>query len=119
MGSTDFLKKLTKEDKIIYSYAALTNLLCALSLAEEHDDYFEIVPEFTCELAVYLKKLSVILRDLGIRYQKKKYMTDYDPDYHDYLDSIGSNLHNHCEMDLNSCYTNRIDLCEKIDMALI
>ena len=27
MGSTDFLKKLTKEDKIIYSYAALTNLL--------------------------------------------------------------------------------------------
>ena len=119
MGSTDFLKKLTKEDKIIYSYAALTNLLCALSLAEEHDDYFEIVPEFTCELAVYLKKLSVILRDLGIRYQKKKYMTDYDPDYHDYLDSIGNNLHNHCEMDLNSCYTNRIDLCEKIDIALI
>ena len=47
MGSTDFLKKLTKEDKIICSYAALTNLLCALSLAEEHDDYFEIVPEFT------------------------------------------------------------------------
>ena len=96
MGSTDFLKKLTKEDKIIYSYAALTNLLCALSLAEEH-----------------------VLRDLGIRYQKKKYMTDYDPDYHDYLDSIGINLHNHYEMDLNSCYTNRIDLCEKIDMALI
>ena len=48
-----------------------------------------------------------------------KYMTDYDPDYHDYLDLIGSNLHNHYEMDLNSCYTNRIDLCEKIDMALI
>ena len=119
MGSADFLKKLTKEDKIIYSYAALTNLLCALSLAEEHDDYFEIVPEFTCELAMYLKKLSVILRDLGIRYQKKKYMTDYDPDYHDYLDSIGINLHNHYEMDLNSCYTNRIDLCEKIDIALI
>ena len=55
-------------------------------------------------------------------------MTDYDPDYHDYLDLIGSNLHNHYEMDLNSCYTNRdlnscytnrIDLCEKIDMALI
>lgn len=46
-------------------------------------------------------------------------MTDYDPDYHDYLDSIGINLHNHYEMDLNSCYTNRIDLCEKIDMALI
>ena len=119
MGSTDFLKKLTKEDKIIYSYAALTNLLCALSLAEEHDDYFEIVLEFTCELAVYLKKLSVILRDLGIRYQMIKYMTDYDPDYHDYLDSIGINLHNHYEMDLNSCYTNRIVLCEKIDMALI
>lgn len=66
MSSTDFLKKLTKEDKIIYSYAALTNLLCALSIAEDHNDYFEIVPEFTCELAVYLKKLSVILRDLGI-----------------------------------------------------
>ena len=46
-------------------------------------------------------------------------MNDYDPDYHDYLDLIGSNLHNHYEMDLNSCYTNRIDLCEKIDMALI
>ena len=44
---------------------------------------------------------------------------DYDPDYHDYLDSIGINLHNHYEMDLNSCYTNRIDLCEKIDIALI
>ena len=111
MGSTDFLKKLTKEDKIIYSYAALTNLLCALSLAEEHDDYFEIVLEFTCELAVYLKKLSVILRDLGIRYQKKKYMTDYDPDYHDYLDSIGSNLHNHCEMDLNFDLVLSVIIC--------
>ena len=61
MGSTDFLKKLTKEDKIIYSYAALTNLLCALSLViysyaaltnllcalslvEEHDDYFDNCP---------------------------------------------------------------------------
>ena len=119
MSSTDFLKKLTKEDKIIYSYAALTNLLCALSIAEDHNDYFEIVPEFTCELAVYLKKLSVILIDLGIRYQTIKYMTDYDPDYLDYLDLIGSNLYNHYEMDLNSCYTNRIDLCEKIDMALI
>ena len=71
MGSADFLKKLTKEDKIIYSYAALTNLLCALSLAEDHNDYFEIVPEFICELAVYLKKLSVILRDLGSDIRRK------------------------------------------------
>ena len=47
MSSADFLKKLTKEDKIICSYAALTNLLCALSIAEDHNDYFEIVPEFT------------------------------------------------------------------------
>ena len=66
MSSADLFFKLTKEDKIIYSYAVSTYLLCALSLAEEHDDYFEIGLEFTCELAVYLKKLSVILRDLGI-----------------------------------------------------
>lgn len=47
MSSADFFKKLTKEDKIICSYAALTNLLCALSIAEDHNDYFDIVPEFT------------------------------------------------------------------------
>ena len=47
MSSADLFFKLTKEDKIIYSYAVSTYLLCALSLAEDHNDYFEIVPEFT------------------------------------------------------------------------
>ena len=119
MSSTDFLKKLTKEDKIIYSYAALTNLLCALSLAEEHDDYFDNCPGIHMRAGCVFEKSVCHIEGSGDQISEDKVHTDYDPDYQDYLDLIGSNLHNHYEMDLNSCYTNRIDLCEKIDMALI
>ena len=49
MKSTDFLKKLTKEDKVIYSYGALCNLVNALRLSYNEAEYFEFISEFSSD----------------------------------------------------------------------
>ena len=78
MKSTDFLKKLSKEDKVAYSNGALANLIMSLCLAYDKTEFFEIVSEFTSDLNKYLNNLSLILRDLGIKCQNIQCMTKYD-----------------------------------------
>ena len=81
MKSTDFLKKLTTEDKVIYSYCALSNLIEFLNLSYDETEYFEMINCITSDLDKYLSNLTLILRDLGIKCQDVQFMTNYDVNY--------------------------------------
>ncbi len=119
MKSTDFLKKLTKEDKVIYSYGALCNLVNALRLSYNEDEYFEFISEFSSDLSKYLNNLSLILRSLGINCQGLQYKTCFDCNNEDYLILIADNLQLHYGKELISCLNRRIGSAKKIDLALL
>lgn len=116
MKSTDFLKKLSKEDKVAYSNGALANLLNALTLAYDETEFFEMVSEFTSDLNKYLNNLSLLLRDLGIKCQNIQCMTKYDLKNIDYFDDISYLLHIHYKNEMKSYY-NRDEAVKKIDLA--
>lgn len=115
MKSTDFLKKLTTEDKVIYSYCALSNLIEFLNLAYDETEYFEMINGITSDLDKYLSNLTLILRDLGIKCQDVQFMTNYDIKNKDYLNDISLNLNTffhslHCTLDsLQFCMNNPAD----------
>ena len=116
MKSTDFLKKLSKEDKVIYSYCALSNLIEFLNLSYDETEYFEMINGITSDLDKYLNNLSLILRDLGIKCQNIQCMTKYDLKNIDYFDDISYLLHIHYKNEMK-CYSKRSDDAEKIDLA--
>lgn len=119
MKSTDFLKKLTTEDKVIYSYCALANLLNALTLAYDETEYFEMIKSFTTDLNTYLSKLSLILRDLGIKCNDIQFMTKYDLKNEEYLETISVNLHSHYDKKKFDRYDERVAAGKKIDLSRI
>ena len=55
MKSTDFLKKLSKFEKIMMSDCALSNLINSIWLSCNETEYFEMIHEFTTDLSKYLK----------------------------------------------------------------
>lgn len=116
MKSTDFLKKLSKEDKVIYSYCALSNLIEFLNLSYDETEYFEMINGITSDLDKYLSNLALILRDLGIKCNDIQFMTNYDIKNKEYLNDISINLHNHYNNEMK-CYSKRSDDAEKIDLA--
>ena len=116
MKSTDFLKKLTTEVKVIYSYCALSNLIEFLNLSYDETEYFEMINGITSDLDKYLNNLSLILRDLGIKCQNIQCMTKYDLKNIDYFDDISYLLHIHYNNEMKSYY-NRDDAVKKIDLA--
>ena len=119
MKSTDFLKKPTKEDKVIYSYGALCNLVNALRLSYNEAEYFEFISEFSSDLSKYLNNLSLILRSLGINCKDLQFKTCFDYNNEDYLILIADNLQPHYGKELISCLNRRINSAKKIDLALL
>lgn len=117
MKSTDFLKKLSKFEKIMMSDCALNNLIESIRLSYNETEYFEMIHEFTTDLSKYLNNLSLILRDLGIKCQGLQCMTTFDYNNEEFLIEISNRVGSQYGDVIKTHYFTTHEYFKKIDLA--
>ena len=117
MKSTDFLKKLSKFEKIMMSDCALSNLINSIWLSCNETEYFEMIHEFTTDLSKYLNNLSLILRELDIKCQGLQCMTTFDYNIEQFLIEISNRVGSQYGDVIKAHYFTTHDYFKKIDIA--
>ena len=98
MKSTDFLKKLSKFEKIMMSDCALSNLINSIWLSCNETEYFEMIHEFTTDLSKY-------------------FMTNFDYNNEEFLIEISNRLGSQYGDVIKAHYFTTHEYFKKIDLA--